>query len=134
MWDYNINKLKRAIHNLRLSFLKRKNINNWKRLPKETPECLSKIINSFERKINNLEIFDSKTKKLYFQKLNELYEEYYEGEKENKCSKIYAYANYYATNYCPLKKHTKKQVEELKKRILTFKEFKKSGLVNKYKI
>jgi hypothetical protein len=129
--DYDIFFLKLAISKHRQNYLKRKNVNNWKTNGINTPDSLDKLLNCFDRKIKGFKIFTPEVKNQYLKELNVLFSDYYLSTFEPKYSKIDSYNNYLAVNikYSGKGRSKKNNLNEL----LTFKEFIKSGLKNKYK-
>jgi hypothetical protein len=116
-----------SVQEYRKNFLKRKNINGYKKTHKNTPILLDKLINAFDRKIHEAPILKNEVKIDYFKGLNNIFNQYYTETFQPRMSKQYAYHEYVATNYCLYGKKTYKSIT------LTFKEFVKSGLVNKYR-
>jgi hypothetical protein len=112
------------VQEYRKSFLKRKNVSNYKKSKKNTPVVIDKLFNSFDRKIKGISIFTDEVKKEYFKGLKCIFESYYNETFEPKNSRRYAYTNYLAENYIIFGKNYKSK---------TYKEFIKSGLANKYK-
>jgi hypothetical protein len=84
----------------RKKFLLRKNINDYKSYKKDTPLKLQKILNSFDRKINNKFIFNDEIKKQYYNILNDFFEIYYNNIRFNRLSKKECYIQYQAEQYC----------------------------------
>lgn len=70
--------LRISLDKYRKWFLKRKNINGYKKLPKNTPTKIDKLINCFDRKINNEPIFTEDVKKEYFEGISIIYNKFYE--------------------------------------------------------
>jgi hypothetical protein len=96
----------------------------YKKINKNTPIVLDKLLNAFDRKIKGLPIFADDIKKEYFNGLRDIFSLYYAESFEPKKSKKYCYNEYLSDNYCIYGKiHTTK----------TFNEFVKCGLVNKYR-
>jgi hypothetical protein len=67
-------------------FLKRKNINGYKKLPKGTPQKIDRLINCFDRKIENKQIFNADVKKEYFEGISIIYNKFYELSFDNRLS------------------------------------------------
>ena len=78
--------LKISLNNYRKWFLKRKNINGYKKLPKGTPKEIDRLINSFDRKIDGKSIFTDEVKKEYFNGISIIYNKFYELSFEPKLS------------------------------------------------
>ncbi len=77
IWEFlNSDKLGYALYNYRKWFLKRKNINSYKKTNKNTPENLDKLLNSFDRKIKNIAIFTDEVKKEYYKGLKKTIQSY----------------------------------------------------------
>ena len=106
----------------RKSFLKRKNINQYRRQKKGTPKLISNMINSFDRKINNVPIFTDEIKKEYLKGINIIFKNYYIMKDLYLSRKDY-YKIYVAEHYCMYK--------NLK--CITFQEFKLQGYYKRYK-
>ena len=97
--DSNMWLLQYEIYEYRKSFLKRKNINGYKKNIKGTPNNLDKLLNCFDRKINKKEIFKSELKAKYLEGLNEIFGDYYHHNRHDKLTKKDAYNNYCAEQY-----------------------------------
>ena len=123
----NYGTLSYELYTYRINFLSKiKNINRYKKTSIGTPYKVDRIINCFDRKIKNIPIFTDEVRLKYLNGINNIYTEYYQSTYENKTSKKMAYLQYQTDIYF---KYNKK----MKIEVLNFKEFKKSGLVNKYK-
>ena len=72
--------LRHCLTSYRRAFLKRQNINQYKRQKKGTPKVISNLINDFYRNINNVQIFTDKLKKEYLKGINTIYDNYYDLE------------------------------------------------------
>lgn len=112
------------VQKYRKQFLKRKNINGYKKTHKQTPILLDKLINTFNRKIKTLPMFTDKVKAEYFNGLQNVFNLYYDETFEPKLSRRGAYYRYLAENYCL---YGKKYVSK------SFKEFVSSGLSQHYR-
>ena len=122
----NCSKLQGELHNYRMAFLsKKKNINRYKPSPKNTPLYVHRAINRLDRKIKNIPLLDESAKRRYFDGLNDIIKNHYKELREPRMSKKDAYCKYISTQYIVFGKH--------KKNCITFDEFKKAGLVNKYR-
>lgn len=113
------------VQKYREDFLKRKNINGYKKTSKNTPLLLDKIINKFDRQIKGIPIFLPDVKKEYLTGLERIFGYYYIERIQPKASRKEAYISYLAENYI---KYGRKY-----KGGKTFKEFISSGLSNKYR-
>ena len=120
----NVGTLGYELHQYRKNFLKRKNINCYKKTHKETPILLDKLINKFDRKIKGLPIFTDEVKYEYFKGLQNIFNLYYDETFNPKLSRRCAYYNYLAENYCLYGKNYKSK---------SFKEFVSSGLAKYYR-
>jgi hypothetical protein len=126
IWCFeNVGTLGFQLHQFRKGFLKRKNVNGYKKTNKNTPIIIDKLINSFDRKIKNISIFTDNVKDEYFERIKHIFDEHYNDTFEPKKSKKTCYFEYLADNYMLYKKNYKSK---------TFKEFKSSGLLKNYKI
>jgi len=119
------------LNNYRSSFLKRKNINRWKRNINGTPEIVDKLLNSFNRKIKGIPMFTDEVKREYFEGLSKIFANYYDELKFNNLSRKDAYYIYLASNFKTTGKGRSKKnnLEEL----MSFKQFIKAGLCNNYR-
>jgi hypothetical protein len=70
--------LRNCLHAYRRHFLKRKNINQYKRQKKGTHKVISNLINAFDRKINKVPIFTDEIKKEYLKGINTIFANYYD--------------------------------------------------------
>ena len=115
----------------RRSFLKRKNINHWKKNIDGTPESLDKLLNSFNRKIKSIPLFTDDVKVQYFEGLNKIFEKHYEELKFNNASRKDAYYKYCGQNFKTTGngRAKKNNLNEL----MTFKQFVSAGLSNNYR-
>ena len=120
----NIGTLSFQLHEFRKRFLKRKNVNGYKKTNKNTPIIIDKLINSFDRKIKNMPIFTNNVKDEYFVQLKGIFNDHYSDTFEPKKSKKDCYMEYLADNYIKYKKNYKSK---------TYKEFISSGLLKNYK-
>ena len=101
VWCFkNVGTLGYEVHNYRKNFLKRKNINSYKKCKKGTPVIIDKMINAFDRKICNKKIFTDDIKQKYLDGLNEIFESYYYHLKYSQVSRKSAYRQYCADVYC----------------------------------
>ena len=119
------------LNNYRSSFLKRKNINRWKRNINGTPEIVDKLLNSFNRKIKGIPMFTDEVKREYFEGLSKIFANYYDELKFNNLSRKDAYYTYLASNFKTTGRgHSlKNNLNEL----MTFKEFISAGICNNYR-
>lgn len=119
------------LHNYRRAFLKRKNINRWKRNINGTPETVDKLLNSFNRKIKGIPMFTDEVKREYFEGLSKIFANYYDELKFNNISRKDAYYTYLASNFKTTGRgHSfKNNLNEL----MTFKEFIAAGICNNYR-
>lgn len=124
MLDCSYMSISEALRTHRHIYLKRKNINKYKKSNNGTPVMLDKLFNSFDRKIKGIEIFNKDVKYQYFKELNDIFNFYYEESFKPKISKREAYIHYKATNYLVFKKHGYS---------ISYKEFVKSGMAANYK-
>lgn len=115
----------------RKSFLKRKNINGYKKLPNGTPIIIDKLINSFDRKIKSKKLFKDDVKIEYLKGVQLFFNSYYEAMSYPKESKKDSHSNYIVANFRV--KGRGRQRKNNMDELMTFKEFKKSGLVNKFR-
>jgi hypothetical protein len=106
----------------RYKFLKRQNINQYRRQKKGTPKQISNLINAFDRKINNLPIFTDEIKKEYLKGINTIFANFYSMKDEYLSRKDY-YSDFWAEQYCVFKNP---------KYIISFKEFKEQGYYKRY--
>jgi len=115
----------------RRSFLKRKNINGWRKNITGTPIIIDKLLNSFDRKIKGIPLFTEDVKIEYFKGLNDIFEKYYNEMKYNNFSRKDCYYSYLAENYRTTGKGRwkKNNLAEL----MSFKQFIKAGLCNDYR-
>ena len=81
------------LDNYRRSFIKRKNINCWKKNITGTPIIIDKLFNSFDRKIKGIPLFSEDVKIEYFKGLNAIFEKYYNEMKYNNLSRKDCYYN-----------------------------------------
>jgi len=119
------------LNNYRRSFLKRKNINRWKRNINGTPEIVDKLLNSFNRKIKGIPMFTDEVKREYFEGLSKIFANYYDELKFNNLSRKDAYYTYLASNFKTTGRgrSLKNNLNEL----MTFKEFISAGICNNYR-
>ena len=119
------------LHNYRRAFLKRKNINGWKRNINGTPEIVDKLLNSFDRKIKVIPLFTDDVKREYFEGLSKIFANHYDELKFNNLSRKDAYNIYRASNFKTTGRgrHSKNNLNEL----MTFKEFIAAGICNNYR-
>ena len=119
------------LHNYRRAFLKRKNINGWKRNINGTPEIVDKLLNSFDRKIKGIPLFTDDVKREYFEGLSKIFANHYDELKFNNLSRKDAYHKYIASNFKTTGRgrHLKNNLNEL----MTFKEFIAAGICNNYR-
>jgi len=127
MSDYRFITINRDVQNYRKNFLKRKNINNYKKVSKGTPVVIDKILNSFDRKIKGINIFTEDVKKQYFDGLNDIFDDYYWDTFQPRFPKAFHYNAYLADMYCVY------GVKSYKQHSLTFKEFVMTGKLAYYK-
>ena len=120
--DYNI--LEVQLHEYRIRFLMRKNVNGYKKTNKNTPIIIDKLINSFDRKIKGLPIFTHKVKEEYFKGIKEIFNNHYDDTFCPKLSRKRCYIKYQADQYCIYGKNYKSK---------TYKEFINAGMANKYR-
>lgn len=106
----------------RSKFLKRQNINQYQRQKKGTPKIISNLINAFDRKINDVPIFNNEVKKEYLKGINTIFANYYSMNDEY-LSRRQCYNKYEAEMYCTHRTY------EL---ILSFKEFKSQGYYKRF--
>ena len=128
--DFNLS-IEDAVREYRRAFLKRKNIQGYKKLNKYTPKRLDKLVNAFDRKIKKKPIFSEKVKEQYFLGLEKIFTQYYETLNQNRLSKKDAYINYLATNF-KISGRGRSLKNNLNK-LMTYSEFIKSGLCNSYR-
>ena len=84
----------------RRSFLKRKNINGWRKNITGTPIIIDKVLNSFDRKIKGIPLFPEDVKIEYFKGLNDIFEKYYNEMKYNNIiQELDCYYNYLAEHF-----------------------------------
>jgi len=119
------------LNNYRSSFLKRKNINRWKRNINGTPEIVDKLLNSFNRKIKGIPMFTDEVKREYFEGLRKIFENYYDELKFNNLSRQDAYYTYLARHFRATGRgrYVKNNLNEL----MSFKEFIAAGICNDYR-
>ena len=124
-YDYEVSNktnfsLRYSLNNYRRAFLKRQNINQYKRQKKGTPKVISNLINAFDRKINNVPIFTDKLKKEYFNGINKIFANYY--DLEYVYLPMLCYYQYCADQWLCYKKTNH----------ISFKEFKAQGIYKRY--
>lgn len=119
------------LHNYRRTFLKRKNINCWKKNINGTPVIIDKLLNSFNRKIKGIPLFTDDVKSEYFEGLRKIFANHYDELKFNNLSRKDAYYNYLASNFITTGRGRSKKnnLNEL----MTFKEFIAAGICNNYR-
>ena len=119
------------LNDYRRSFLKRKNINGWRKNINGTPIIIDKLLNSFDRKIKGLPLFSEDVKIEYFKGLNDIFEKHYNEMKYKNISRKDCYYKYIAVHFKTTGKgrSTKNNLEEL----MSFKQFIKAGLCNNYR-
>ncbi len=118
------------LNNYRRSFLKRKNINGWRKNITGTPIIIDKLLNSFDRKIKGVPLFSEDVKIEYFKGLNDIFEKHYNEMKYNNLSRRDCYYKYLAAHFkITGKGRGKNNLAEL----LSFKQFIKAGLCNSYR-
>jgi len=119
------------LNNYRRSFLKRKNINSWRKNITGTPIIIDKLLNSFDRKIKGIPLFPEDVKIEYFKGLNDIFEKYYNEMKYNNLSRKDCYYRYLAEHFKTTGKGRglKNNLAEL----MSFKQFIKAGLCNAYR-
>lgn len=127
MSDYRFISINYDVQKYRKDFLKRKNINKYKKVGKGTPVVIDKLLNSFDRKIKGIEIFTEDVKKQYFDGLNEIFDAYYWDTFQPNIPKCYHYSDYIADMYFVYGK------KNYKDNCLSFKEFVRSGNLAYYK-
>lgn len=115
------------VQEYRKQFLKRKNINGYKKNNKGTPIVIDKLINAFERKIKGKKIFTDAVKKEYFKGLKIVFAKYYDETFQPKISRKDSYINYLAEQYIIYGKKTYKH------KSISFKEFISSGMSKHYR-
>ena len=108
--------LKLLIKEYRYKFLKRQNINQYQRQKKGTPKIISNLINAFDRKINDVPIFNNEVKNQYLKGINTIFANYYSMNDEY-LSRRQCYNKYLAEMYCTDRTY----------KTLSFKEFKSQG-------
>jgi hypothetical protein len=96
MLDYSLSQM---LSEHRKSFLKRMNVQGYKKQAKGTPVILDKIINSFDRKIRQKFIFNSEIRKQYFSELKKIYERHYCEVRAMQFNRSSAYISYKADFY-----------------------------------
>jgi hypothetical protein len=109
--------LQLLIKEYRSKFLKRQNINQYQRQKKGTPKIISNLINAFDRKINDVPIFNNEVKNQYLKGINTIFANYYSMNDEY-LSRRQCYNKYLAEMYCTHRTY---------KLTLSFKEFKSQG-------
>jgi len=119
------------LHNYRRAFLKRKNINRWKRNINGTPEIVDKLLNSFNRKIKGIPMFTDEVKREYFEGLSKIFANYYDELKFNNLSRKDAYYTYLASNFKTTGRG--RSLTNNLNELMTFKEFIAAGICNKYR-
>lgn len=113
-----------SLNQYRQWFLKRKNINGYKKCKKGTPEDLDKLFNAFDRKISGLNLFTNQVAIEYFEGLSIIHSHYYGLSNENRPSRRDAYRNF---------KLTHENVLGELWRPPSFQEFINSGRANKFR-
>lgn len=116
----NVGSLGYNLHKYRLHFLKRKNIQKYKKSKKGTPIVIDKMINSFDRKIQGITIFSEEVKNEYFKGINEIMSNYYLETFLPKKSKYEKYISFLADQYFLYGKDFEK---------ISFKQYKLNGKV-----
>jgi hypothetical protein len=112
-----------SLKEYRYKFIKkRQNINQYRRQKKGTPKVIIKMINAFDRKINNVPIFTDEIKKEYLKGINTIFANYYSMQDEYLSRKDY-YGMFWAEQYCVFKNP---------RYIISFKEFKEQGYYKRY--
>ena len=119
------------LNNYRSSFLKRKNINGWKRNINGTPEIVDKLLNSFNRKIKGIPMFTDEVKREYFEGLSKIFANYYDELKFNNLSRKDAYYKYLASNFKTTGRG--RSLTNNLNELMTFKEFIAAGIYNNYR-
>lgn len=127
MSDYRFVTINEDVQEYRKKFLKRKNINRYKKMGKGTPVVIDKLLNSFDRKIKGISIFTEDIKKQYFDGLNEIFDAYYWDTFQPNFPKSFHYNDYLSDMYCLY------GVNSYKPYSLTFKEFVRTGKLAYYK-
>jgi hypothetical protein len=112
--------LRNCLQNYRRAFLKRQNINQYKRQKKGTPKVISNLINAFDRKINNVPIFTDELKKEYLKGINTIFENYYD------LDYVYLPMHWYHA-YCADQWLCYKNTNPI-----SFKKFKEQGIYKRY--
>ena len=111
-----------CLRDYRKSFLKRKNINQYRIQKKGTPKVISNLINAFDRKINNLPIFTDEIKKEYLKGINTIFANFY-SMKDEYLSRKQFFNKYAAEMYYKHRSY---------KLTLSFKEFKSQGYYKRF--
>jgi hypothetical protein len=101
-------------------------INSWITNIKGTPIEIDKLLNSMKRKILGVPLLKPDYQKEYLDGIRNIYSEYYDKQKYPNISRRYLYAEYLTDIYILHKK-------EWNKHKMSYKEFKRSGLVVKYR-
>jgi hypothetical protein len=127
MLAYNYTLENYGVQHYRKDFLKRKNINRYKKSNKGTPVVLDKLLNSFDRKIKGVPIFNDEVKKEYFEGLQNIFNNYYEDTFQPRITKRQYYSSYLAIMYDIY------GVKNYKEKSLTLKEFISTGELAKFK-
>jgi len=117
MLDFNV-------RTYRQYFLKRKNINRYKKTSKGTPIIIDKLLNSFDRKIKSQPIFTDDVRAEYFKGLQKLFNDYYDDTFQPRLPKWFHYSSYQADMYVIFGKWDKAK---------TYKEFVSTGMLAYYK-
>jgi len=112
------------VREYRKNFLKRKNINGYKKTHKHSPKLIDKMLNALDRRINGLPLFTDEVKQKYFKGLNAIYIKHYTESFNPQTSRKDCYINYLADYYCKFGNHS----------TLTFKEFKQRGMIKTHRI
>jgi hypothetical protein len=127
MSDYRFISINYDVQKYRKNFLKRKNINKYKKVSKGTPLVIDKLLNCFDRKIKGIEIFTEDVKRQYFEGLEVYFDAYYWDTFQPRFSKTYHY-NAYIIDMMSVYGYY-----NYKNYALTFKEFVRSGMLAYYK-
>ncbi len=120
MLDFNV-------RTYRQSFIKRKNINRYKKTSKGTPIIIDKLLNSFDRKIKGQPIFTDDIRAEYLKGLECIFNLYYKETSKPKPTKKHYYTSYLADMYIVFGSKCYRE------KSLPFKEFVSTGMLAHYK-